>query len=130
MFDETGNPEYEIHQPKCCGGTCVNACSEGCCNCKIPYYIYAPNQEDRGKGMEKGKIIKIWRGLATEMFTDADTFTINFPAYATPEQKARVLGSTFLLDMMEFEGKPDQGSRKLLAKRYGHEETGGYTRSG
>jgi hypothetical protein len=108
VFDETGQPEYEIHQPKCCGGMCVNACAEGCCNCKVPYYIYAPNQEDRGKGMEKGKIIKIWRGMATEFFSDADTFTINFPADATPEQKARVLGSTFLLNMMEFEGKPDR----------------------
>ena len=46
--------------------------AEGFYHCKIPYYIYAPDQTDRGKGMEKGKIIKIRRGIATEFMSDAD----------------------------------------------------------
>ena len=107
VFNDQNVQEYDIHMPTCCGGMCVNCCAQGCCNCKIPFYIYRPDQTDRGKGQEIGNIIKQWRGLGTEMFTDADTFTIDFPKDANTDQKARLLGATFLLNMMEFE-KPQK----------------------
>ena len=82
---------------------CINICSGGCCNCRIPFHIYTPGQADKGKGKELGIVEKQWRGLGTEMFSDADTFTINFPKDADPDSKARILGFAFLLNMMEFE---------------------------
>jgi hypothetical protein len=57
IYDENGQQEYEMHQPTCCGGLCVDLNAEGFCNCKIPYYIYTPGQADKGKGMEKGVCI-------------------------------------------------------------------------
>ena len=107
IADAQGQPEYEIHQPTCCCGMCINICSGGCCNCRIPYHIYTPGQADKGKGKELGIVEKQWRGLGTEMFSDADTFTINFPKDADPDSKARILGFAFLLNMMEFE-KPQK----------------------
>ena len=108
VFNEENVQEYDIHMP-ICFGCCVNCFAQGCCNCKIPFYIYRPDQTDRGKGQEIGNIIKQWRGFGTEMFTDADTFTIDFPKDANSDQKARLLGMTFLLNMMEFE-KPQKNN--------------------
>ena len=60
-------------------------------------------------GQEIGNIIKQWRGFGTELFSDADTFTIDFPKDANSDQKARILGATFLLNMMEFEKAQKDG---------------------
>lgn len=109
VSDEEGKPEYHIHMPTCCGGVCIDCCAEGCCNCKIPFYIYEAGQKDRARGKEIGKIIKLWRGLGTEMFSDADTFSVEFPANATAPQKARVFGTTFLINMVFFERQNDGG---------------------
>lgn len=109
VTDENKNVDYHVHMPTCCGGCCVDLCAEGCCNCKIPFYVYKPDQKDRSRGQEIGKIIKIWRGLGVEMFTDADTFNVEFPQDATPEQKARLLGTTFLINMTYFEKQNDSG---------------------
>lgn len=53
--NDSGNHIYDLHQPTCCGGMCVDICKEGCCNCRIPFYIYPPSQ-DQG---EVGKIVKV-----------------------------------------------------------------------
>ena len=57
------------------GGMCVNICAEGLCNCRIPFYIFPP---DAGSTKEEkiGNITKIWAGLGTEVFTDADKFEV------------------------------------------------------
>jgi len=90
----SGRPEeYKVQMPSCVGGMCVrqgklpiggdhaetlpiphrrciDCCAEGLCNCKVPFYIY-PAGSSGGKGEEIGKIVKMWRGLGTEVFTDA-----------------------------------------------------------
>jgi len=57
------------------GGMCVNICAEGLCNCRIPFYIFPP---DAGSTKEEkiGNITKIWAGLGTEVFSDADKFEV------------------------------------------------------
>jgi len=75
--DITGKEEYAVQMPSCCGGLCVDCMAEGLCNCKIPFYVYPPGK--RAKGEEIGKIIKLWRGLGTEVFTDAASFQLEFP---------------------------------------------------
>jgi len=97
----TGQEEFALQQPSCCGGLCVNPMAEGLCNCKLPIYIYPPGKGAAGE--EIGKIIKLWRGLGTEAFTDATSFKIEFPKDIDAPAKQRLLGSTMFINMMFFE---------------------------
>ncbi len=56
-------------------------------------------------GIEAGEILKKWSGAGKEMFTDADNFTIKFPANASIEEKALLLGAVFMADLVYFERK-------------------------
>jgi hypothetical protein len=100
--DDKGDDKYNIHMPTCCGGMCVDCCAEGCCNCKIPFYIYAPEADVPGK--EVGKIIKVWRSMASELIS-VSTFKVDFPEDATPELKTTILGSTFMINSIYFESQ-------------------------
>merc|ERR1711907_460121 len=94
------SPEYEIHQPTCCGGCCVNCCAQGCCccSCRIPFYVYPVGGEQ-----EVGEITKVWAGLGTELFTDADKFECKFPSDADSAGKARLIGATLMINQLFFE---------------------------
>lgn len=50
-----------------------------------------------------GKVSKQWMGAFTEMFTDADNFSVTFPMDLDVKAKAVVFGATFLIDFMFFE---------------------------
>lgn len=94
--------DYKVHMPICCG--CLpDICAEGCC--KVPFYIYKPTADGGEEKEPVGKIVKVWTGLAVELFTDADNFVCEFPGDATGTQKANLLGSLFLLNQLYFEGK-------------------------
>jgi hypothetical protein len=112
ILTETGTKQYAVHQPVCCGGLCVDICAEGLCNCRIPFYVYPPGASGE-KGSEVGKIVKVWGGLSQEIFTDADTFELKFPADANYEAKLRLLGAVFLLNQIFFESSKDQSSVPL-----------------
>jgi hypothetical protein len=64
-----------LPQPTCVGGMCVNIFAEGLFNCRIPFYVFPPGVEQE-KGNEVGSIVKIFGGLSTELFTDADKFEV------------------------------------------------------
>jgi len=85
------------------GGMCINICAEGLCNCRVPFYVFPPTG---GNTVEEkiGNITKIWTGLGTELFTDADKFEVEFPADANTNAKARLLGALFLINQLFFEG--------------------------
>lgn len=100
--DPEGKVEYILQQPSCMGGLCVDVCAEGLCNCKIPVYIYPPGSSG-AKGEEIGKIIKMWRGMGTEVFTDAASFQVDFPDGAGKEAKQRLIGATMFINMLFFE---------------------------
>jgi hypothetical protein len=57
----------------------------------------------RRQGQECGLISKKWSGLAKEVFTDADSFGIEFPKGISAELKAVFLGAVFLIDFAHFE---------------------------
>jgi hypothetical protein len=57
----------------------------------------------RRQGQECGLISKRWSGLAKEVFTDADSFGIEFPKGISAELKAVFLGAVFLIDFAHFE---------------------------
>jgi hypothetical protein len=99
--DANDQQKYLLHFPTCCDGMCIDCCAEGCCNCRIPFYVFTP-----GKGAEKkqvGKIVKVWSGFANELFTDADKFEVQYPPDADAASKSTLLGATFLLNSLFFE---------------------------
>lgn len=101
--DAQGEVKYNLHMQTCCGGMCVDICAAGCCSCKIPFYLYEPNQDEPGKHV--GEICKVYGGARKEIFTDADTFNIKYPPNIDGTMKANLLGSTFLLNQLFFEGQ-------------------------
>ena len=50
-----------------------------------------------------GKITKKWVGAIKELFTDADTFALNFSKDLDPKSKAIILGTAILIDFAFFE---------------------------
>lgn len=50
-----------------------------------------------------GRIVKHWGGCCQEWFTSADKFTIEFAEDWSPETKALLLGTLFLINMRHFE---------------------------
>jgi len=98
---------YKLHQPTCCGGVCVNICSEGSGKgcCKVPFRIYPADQADTGDDAPfVGKILKKPKSLTAELFSDADTFELSFPTDATVDQKAIIVGTGIFLNSVFFEG--------------------------
>ena len=100
--DATGNIKYQVQMPSCCMGMCINCMAEGCCNCKIPFYVFTPTSETTGD-KAIGKIVKLWRGLGTELFTDAASFQVEFPEEATAADKALLTGTTMYVNILFFE---------------------------
>ena len=61
----------------------------------------------RKDGVEQGTIRKKWSGALREIFTDADTFGVEFPRELDIRAKAVFLGAVFLIDFMHFEDNND-----------------------
>jgi hypothetical protein len=113
--DASGTPMYKVHSPTCCGGTCVDCCAEGkncgAVCCRVPYYIYPATQQDTDNGAPYiGKVVKIPKSLAVEMFTDSEAFDVTFPDGATPVQKALIAGSAILINANFFERETENNN--------------------
>lgn len=106
--DASNQEQYKISMPRCCGGMCVDICAEGCCKCRVPFYLFKPG-DPMNKGNEVGKIVKIWGGFGKEFLTDADTFETEFPADADADTKLRIVGGVFLINQLYFEGAKGGG---------------------
>lgn len=65
-----------------------------------------------------GSIKKKVTGLQ-ELVTDADTFILNFPDSASPEEKLMLIGSVLMLDYRYYEenGCDDDNNRGLRSRR-------------
>lgn len=109
--DSNGQDIYKVHMPTCCGGMCVNCCTEGnpCCGkgcCKVPFHIFPADQEDTDGGASHiGKILKVPKSLMTEMFTDAEAYDVTFPEQCTSEQKVLIAGSSVFINANFFESE-------------------------
>lgn len=116
VYDHLEAPVYDVHMPTCCGGQCVDCCAEGCCNCRVPFYLYPPGGDDDSQlkatactqaegvdGPTNAQICKIWSGLGTELFTDADKFEVKCPDGADAAKKAQLIASTLLINQVMFE---------------------------
>lgn len=96
MTDEDGTNGQQV---KISGPMCFGGCSEFCMD--------APFVAKDANGNMIGEIRKMrpqnCTELMTEIFTDSDRFKLTFNPNATPEAKAAMLSSAFLLDLMYFE---------------------------
>ena len=63
-------------------------------------------------GEEIGKVAKQFSGVARELITDADNFSVSFPLDLDVKIKAVLFGAVFLIDMMFFEDTND-GSEQI-----------------
>lgn len=107
---------YKVHQPTCCGGICVNICAEGnpCFGkgcCKVPFHIFPADQQVTDDGAPfAGKILKLPKSLAVELFTDAEAYDVTFPENSTTEQKALIAGSSVYINANFFESETNEGA--------------------
>lgn len=90
ILDANGSIIFTMHGP-CC------SCS---CGADVAYPILTPDSST-----EVGTVTKKFTGFVKEVFTDADTFSVKFPATADVKTKAICLGAAFLIDFMYFERK-------------------------
>ena len=109
VYKPDGQAEYLISPPTCLGGICVDICAEGCCNCRIPVYLYPPGSPSTDRNAKIGKIVKIWAGLGNELFTNAHTFEVEFPKEAAADSKARILGGVLLVNEVFFQKDSNPG---------------------
>jgi uncharacterized protein YxjI len=61
------------------------------------------------RGQEVGVITKKWRGLLGEMFTDADTFGVEWTKHVPDDVRKLLLVATFLIDFTCFENNVGSG---------------------
>lgn len=73
--------------------------AEAQCDCQRTCTFALKDQS----GQDVGKIKKEWAGLAKECCTDADHFSVVFPPSSTADERATIIGATFLIDYNYFE---------------------------
>jgi hypothetical protein len=100
-----------IQPPTCCCGLCVDYCADGCCNRRIPLYVFRAEDSHKSRGNEVGKIVKVWAGLGKEFF-GIHKFEVTFPDDATVETKAQLIGAMFLLNELFF--RTDNKTEELV----------------
>ena len=65
---------------------------------------------ENGQGVELGRIVKQWSGLAREAFSDADTFQIQFSDQERSQEfRLMLLAAAFAIDLEFFEDKGRRG---------------------
>lgn len=108
-----GMPIYKVHPPTCCGGMCMNCCTEGnpcgrgCC--RVAFHIFPADQSKTDDGAPyAGKIVKVPKSFFTEIFTDSEAYDVTFPVDASVEQKALIAGSSVFINASYFEDDDGQ----------------------
>jgi hypothetical protein len=95
--DASNNPLYTIRKK----GPWYSQC------CMLPcrqqtFEIVLPGATDDESAVI-GTVKKLQGSLLKELMTDADTFEVKYPPNITPEHRALISASTFLIDMIFFE---------------------------
>lgn len=79
-------PLYEVNGP-------LITCSCFGSDVDFPIFEYGKSQESE----PVGTITKTWGGVMKELFTDADTFGVNFPVNLEPKHKVIFLATCLLI---------------------------------
>jgi len=104
IYDENEILKFKILAKYCQWGICCP--SFGKCS-STKFFIYDGQSSSSNRDESVGSIIRVVPGMATGMFTDADSFDIEFPPNATPNEKLMILGATFMIDLIYFESHGD-----------------------
>ena len=116
------DPEFEIYNQN---GQLRYFVSASCCQCgllcannffgKMSEVIF-PIYNGKGGG-QVGSIVK--KGAQfQELITDADSYNVNFPSDATPEEKLLLICLGLFIDYIYFEVSPSDDDRKNYRRRY------------
>lgn len=89
---------FDVHVPFC-------TCSCFCGDVEFPV-LKADRQRRNSKAI--GLITKKWGGLVRELFTDSDTFGVNFPLSLDPKHKAMFLCACLFIVRMLINLKKNQ----------------------
>lgn len=112
--DASGTDIYRVQQPTACGGLFVNPLTEGAMSLcgKVPFWVMkADAGKDTSKETMEGKICRtmIPPSIFRKSDVNRDNFEVDFPDQAPPEHKVLLLGASFLLNSIYFEGsKPEK----------------------
>jgi len=90
---------------------CGLLCRQGCGKCsEVTFPIYSADKQELNENNRDGFIKKLFGGVA-ELVTDADSFLLEFPLNATPEEKLLLISTVLMIDFRFFEDSPGQGSQ-------------------
>jgi len=66
-------------------------------------------------GAEIGRVTKEWRGLFTEVVTDADSYAVTFAEHATSDQRALTFAGALTVDLVQKQKDAGGGITDLLS---------------
>ena len=92
VYDATGAQRYHVTGTICQQGAVCPCCDD---------FSFEINDM---QGNHVGSMGKAWRGC-DELLTQTNKFWVDFPTNATPQEKALLIGSVFLIDFEYFEVK-------------------------
>ena len=105
VYDSNNNLKYIVSASCCqCGIFFANTFLGKCC--EATFQIYTPGTKD-----VVGTIIKKVANSA-ELYTDADSYQINFPANADPKDKLLLIALGLMIDYQYFEQSPADEEEK------------------
>lgn len=119
VFDASGEQLYRLRPDTCVGGLCVQCRCDGgkgkCC--RVPYLLRHPETHEpiaSGAAAEtpagdaiQAMVDVLWTGWKSECCTTKNAYHVAFPANATAQEKAVVMGSALLADVTMFEQNDD-----------------------
>ena len=111
IYNQNGQLRYFVSASCCqCGLLCANNFFGKMSEVTFPIY--------NGKGGgQVGSIVK--KGAQfQELITDADSYNVNFPSDATPEEKLLLICLGLFIDYIYFEVSPSDDDRKNYRRRY------------
>ena len=112
-YDSTGNKRYTIHADCCqCGLLCANnflgKLSE------VTFHIYSNGNMT---SPPSGSITKK-SATASELVTSADSYQVNFPRDATPEDKMVLIAAGLMIDYQFFEESASDSNNSTRSHHY------------
>eukprot|EP00193_Tetraselmis_chui_P003874 CAMPEP_0177760472 /NCGR_PEP_ID=MMETSP0491_2-20121128/5285_1 /TAXON_ID=63592 /ORGANISM="Tetraselmis chuii, Strain PLY429" /LENGTH=289 /DNA_ID=CAMNT_0019276373 /DNA_START=276 /DNA_END=1145 /DNA_ORIENTATION=+ len=101
-----GDTQFYIRHkfPTICNG-CVNCCAPTCCNKSFDIDIL-----DADGRTVLSMMKNVFPGFNCRCLADSSNLLMEFPAKATPEQRAVLLGGLFLVEYIHFEKQRDRDS--------------------
>ena len=104
LYDCQGVLRYVISANCCQDGLCCGAACQKLND--IEFLIYQ-------NGMVVGRLRKLSANVA-EFFTKADSYSVEFPSTATPEEKMLLITAGLMIDYSYFENEEDAGAKSHM----------------